>query len=267
MTVLSMRRIVLLAVILTCAALPPVYAQFSKATVLLSGRVTDAETGQPVRAHVIFSLDGKDINKVLSNAEGKYQAVLHPATTYAVRIIASQRYVVNESVAFPASESSTQVSRDFSVRPIHAGTVMFSGDAFDRGSVSPRDAAASAIAAVGKAMAANNEIEVTLETFSDDAIDDAPVAADQGTQRADALTRILLANGAAANRIAVSAHNPPPAAPAASEQTTGKGKKKKAAPKKKPAPKKPARGKKGVATSPAASKATITIKTVHSEDE
>lgn len=260
-------RVCVVLVMLACVATPRAFAQFSKAMVLLSGKVTDAESGEPLRAHVIFTEpNGTGGNKVTSNSQGAYQAVLKPGLAYNVRIVAPQRYVAVESIAFPASDKSSQPSHDFTVKPIHAGTVMFNDIAFDRGSVTPRSEAASAFAAIGKTMAGNNEIELSVEAFSDEQIDGSPVASDQGTQRADALKKLLIASGAAPNRVGTNAHNPVPPPPA-QEEPAGKGKKKKKAPKKKPAPKKSARGKKNVAAPPAGAKATATITKVHSEDE
>lgn len=259
------RRLAFVALLLLSVSLRPAVAQFSKATVLLIGKVTDTETGAALRAHISFiDPSGAEVNKATTNALGTYQAVLKPGTSCTAVVRSSKHYTVSEPLSFPASDKSQQATHDMSLKPIHAGEVMFSDLCFDRGSVVPRDGAASAVARVGQAMRQNEEIEVSVETFSDDVIDGAPVAADQGTQRSEALKKILLTNGAAPNRVATNAHNPPPAAP--EEPITGKKKKKAKAAKKKPM-KKAARGKKGKAPEPQASKATITISTVHSDDE
>ena len=241
--------------------------QFSKATVLLTGSVTDAETHQPVRARLSFMEGGVEKNKVMSTSEGKYTAVLKPGIAYSVKIVASQKYQCTESVSFPTGESSQQSSRDFTVRPIHERTIMVDGNGcFLCGSVSPMQTYALEAATAGKIMAGNDEIEVTIETFSDDRVEGVPLPADQGTQRAEALKSILIANGAPKNRIILNPHNPPPP-PAVKEEPVTKGKKKAKAIKKPKVAKKPVKGKKGAEAAPCWSKAQIKITKLHSEDE
>jgi len=263
----SVRFVFCFLMIVSAALWLPVQAQFSKATFLLTGSVTDAESNEPVHARLSFiDPNGAEANKVMTNSQGKYTAVLKPGLSYSVKVKASQKYVGTESVSFPASESSQQSSHNFTVKPIHTGTVFLNEVAFDHASVSPRSSAATAATAAGKAIALNDEIEVTVETFSDDG-DGGTVPADQGTQRANALKQILLANGAPANRIVTNPHNPPPPPAPAAEEPAGKGKKKAKAVKKTKPAKKPVKGKKGAVVELPGSKASIIITKLHSEDD
>lgn len=261
-------RVALLLITISCLVTgQSARGQFSKATVLLTGSVTDAESHQPVHARLSFMEGAVEKNKVMTNSEGKYTAVLKPGISYSVKIVASQKYVSTESVSFPTGESSQQSSRDFTARPIHAGTIMVDGNGcFLCGSVSPTQTYAQEAVTAAKIMAGNDEIEVTIETFSDDRVDGVTLPADQGTQRAEALKAILIANGAPKNRIVLNPHNPPPP-PVVKEEPVTKGKKKAKAIKKPKPVKKPVKGKKGAETAPCWSKAQIKITKLHSEDE
>lgn len=238
-------------------------AQFSKATILLSGTVTSADASAPLKAKIFFmDPSGKEANTATTNSTGKFQAVLKPGIQYTVHIVCSQYYTDNEPLHTPDVDSYQEQTQNFSLQPIKAGTSLFNQDCFDLGSVAPRSDAASAIAAIGAKMKQNDEMEISIETFSDPATEgDAPAPADQGTQRANALKAILVSNGAPTNRITENPHNPPPAVQ--EEQTSSK--KKKAKKKKAPPKKKSKKGKQ--AATPTAVKASIVITKVHSDDE
>jgi len=250
-------------------AIPASRAQFSKATILLSGTVTSAESSGPLKAKISFmDPSGKEANTAITNASGRFQAVLKPGMQYTVNIVCSQYYTDNESLHTPDVDSYQEQTQNFALQPIKAGSTLFDQDCFDQGSVTPRGDAASAIAAIGAKMKLNDEMEVSIETFSDPETDgDAAAPADQGTQRANAIKTILLSNGAPANRITENPHNPPPAVQ--EEETSSKKKKakKKKVVKKKIVKKKKYKKGKQVAEAPPAVKATITITKVHSEDE
>ncbi|HET7152168.1 MAG TPA: carboxypeptidase-like regulatory domain-containing protein [Candidatus Kapabacteria bacterium] len=253
----------LLCIIALIVAAHTSRAQFSKATVSLTGTVTSAESGAPLHVSISFiDPSGNEANKVRSNTAGTYYAVLKPGTQYTARITCSQFYQGNETVSIPATDSHQDITQNFTLQPIKAGTVMFDQDCFDQGSETPRSDAATALAVLGAKMKANDEMEVSVETFSDEPTEnDAPAPADQGTKRADAIKAILVSNGAPANRVTENPHNPPPAV-----QEDQSSSKKKKAKKKKVVKKKSKKGKQAVVTPPAA-KATITITKVHSDDE
>jgi len=238
-------------------------AQFSKATILLSGMVTSAETSSPLKAQVIFlDQSGAQANKAITNSSGKFQAVLKPGMNYTVHVLSSQYYADNEPLQTPNVDAYQEQTQNFALQPIKSGTVLFDQDCFDQGSISPRSDAAATLAALGAKMKLNDEMEVSIETFSDEPTDgDAPAPADQGTKRADAIKAILVSNGAPANRVTENPHNPPPAV----QEDQSSSKKKKAKKKKVIVKKKSKKGKQ--ASAPPEAKAKVTITKVHSDDE
>ncbi len=262
-------RVSVVALLLAAAA----HAQFNKATVLLSGKVRDAETGKAIHARVQFFDGATQANQVMANNDVGYQAVMKPGKTYTAKIVSERYYTNTEEVSVPAVEKFTQSTQDFSVKPIHENTVLYAGEAFDYGSVQARPEAATALMNLGKKMKENYEIEVRVDAAGDPGIDGQPwPAPDQGTKRAQAVKALLVSNGASANRVQVNAKNTvaPAPAPVQEEKVLKKGKKAKKEPKKKAPKVKP--GKKGkkdaiVPSGPPASGVTITIVRVHSLDD
>jgi hypothetical protein len=255
------------------------YAQFNKTTVLMSGKVRDAESNQLIRARLQYYEGATEANQVLSNTQAGYQAVLKPGTAYTVKLVSERYYTAVEPVSVAAVDKFTQCSQDFTMKPIHDGTVMYSGDVFEYGSVTARPEAATVIMNLGKRLKDNYEIEVRVDAGADKPYEGQAVPSDQGTQRVNAIKAMLIANGASRSRVQINATNPAvvaaaqaQAAPQVDKKKGKKGKKEvvkkeivKKEPKKKPAKK----GKKEVAapSGPPSSAATITIIRVHSLDD
>lgn len=237
----------------------PAHGQFAKPSLLVSGTIADAETGQPLKARISFmNPSGAEENKVRTDSKGKYQAVLKPGKSYTLHVVSAQYYTAVETLDPPGDNTYHQLSKDVRLSPIKNGTVLFNAGCFAQGNVTIEGDASSKIAAIGSKMAHNDEIVVTVETFSDSNTASTPPP-DEGTQRANAIKAALVANGAQTKRIILKPHDPI----VTSAPSNGNSKKKK---KKAPAPLKTKHGKK-IAVPPQLVTATITISNVLSGDD
>lgn len=95
--------------------------------VLVRGRVLDKQTGQPVKASVIYQLlpGATTVGSAVSNEEtGEYQIVLPFGSNYGFNAIANGYYALSENMDLTSLAGYQEITRDLYLVPIEKGQVV-----------------------------------------------------------------------------------------------------------------------------------------------
>lgn len=140
--------------------------------VLITGRVLNKKTGEPIEADIIYELlpQGMEVGTARSTpTTGAYKIVLPAGSNYGFRASASGFLSVNDNIDLTALEEYTEIKRDLYLVPIEVGSVAeLNNIFFDYRIASLRQESFPEIDRIAVLLKSNPVIEIEVSGHTDD---------------------------------------------------------------------------------------------------
>lgn len=176
-----------------------------KPVVLISGKVYNAKTKEPIGANIEYEnlADGKNSGVAVSNAQtGEYRIVLPYGINYGFMGYAEKFIPVSDNLDLTQVAEYKEIERDLYLVPLEVGsTIRLNNIFFDFGKATLRPESYPELDRLVGYMTQNEKMEIELSGHTDNVgSDDANLKLSD--ERAKSVTEYVVSKGIAANRIA-----------------------------------------------------------------
>ena len=173
----------------------------NETVILLQGKVTDAQTGQPVSTLIQFvSSKGKKMQTKTNSNDGGYQQVMPPNDTYTV--LAKGYSVVGGSNILPLPNPADymEMTKNFTVRKLTVGTELARFNAFAANSSEIRDFQSPQLNEIKDLLSFNSNINIYVTVHTHDSYfkpdkkqikDETPVTKSKSKSKPKAKTKTI----------------------------------------------------------------------------
>ena len=139
--------------------------------VLVSGKVVDARSGNPVEARIVYELlpGGTEVGIARSDPrDGSYRIVLPSGARYGFRAEAPGFAPVNQNLDVTALKKYTEIEKNLLLVPLEAGqTVVLNNIFFETGKADLQDASRAELARVVQMLEANPNMTIEVSGHTD----------------------------------------------------------------------------------------------------
>ncbi len=202
-----LRTLAPFSLILILALSTPATAQLQKTVCLLKGELVTSD-GQKLSGATVAIYNGTEkVTTTRSNTDGKFTAIVHPATTYRVTFTHPQYSYNEETVVVPATEKYLEVPLHASLRPLHDGQAFaLSQPVFMEKSATIEQSALSQLDEIVNEVKHNPKLTLTITVYPDHPIKNPKKDVKEqqlAAGRSNAITSFLLSNGVSAKSFSI----------------------------------------------------------------